>query len=168
VLTAKCTLLHTVTADSAFAWILSLLIFYANVVTRSGATGIRIDVAGISMSYCGECRTRDKLKQVLEPAFEITRVASGNVSQCRSDIRLSVLLLSNFQLLTIAATWNEDGVLFSWTTLNLEERSFSETSVSVCQSARRHVSEDLNVYQHHCRNLNRIVWAIFKFRYCRV
>ena len=63
-----------------------------DVVTGSGATGIRIDVAGISMSYCVECRTRDKLKQVLEPAFEITHVASGNVSQCRSDIRLSFLL----------------------------------------------------------------------------
>jgi len=128
------------TAVCTFAWILSLLIFCCNVVTASCATGIRIDVAGISVSYCGECRTRDKLKQVLEPAFEITHVASGNVNQCRSDIRPSFLLHSNCQLLTITS-WNEDDVLFSWTTLNVEATGFSETSVSVCKSARRHVPE---------------------------
>jgi hypothetical protein len=77
-------------------------------VTGSGAAGIRIDVAGISMSYCGECRTRDKLKQVLESAVEITHVASGNVSQCRRDIRLYFLMLCNLQLLTIVATRNDD------------------------------------------------------------
>ena len=123
-------------------------------MTASSATGIRIDVAGISTSYCGECRTRDKLKQVLKPAFEITHVASGNVSQCRSDITLSFLLLSNFKLSTIVTTGHEDDVLFSWTTLNVEATSFSETSVSVCQSVRRHVPEDLNVYQQRCGNLS--------------
>jgi len=160
--------LRTETAVCTFGWILSLPIFCSFVVTGRGATGIRIDVAGISLSYCGECRTRDKLKQVLEPAFEITHVESGKVSQCRSDIRLPFLLHRMFQLLTISSDikWRRRCVFLDYSELGSNE--LPETSVSVCQSARRHVPEDLNVYQRRCWNLNRCVWMRCKCRYCRV
>lgn len=51
--------------------------------------------------------------------------------------------------------WRRRRVFLEYSELGSSK--LSETSVSVCQSARRHVSEDLNVHQHRCGYLNRMI-----------
>jgi hypothetical protein len=62
-------------------------------VTQQALT---MTLAGISTSHSGECRTRDKLKHVLEPAFKITHVLSGNINQCRSELQDFIVFFSIF------------------------------------------------------------------------